>query len=165
LETSSRDADERDDIRAQLREDHEAYLAELESLRRESDGRRCGIRLGELRRAWAIHSLAEESVVYRAVESAEAASRLSIHADERFIEHELIESLFDKLSRGRPGTLEWHARLTVACELISRHIENEQEGVFPRLERQFAPQALRRMAADFASERERLGRLEEPKAA
>ena len=154
-----------DDIRAQLRGDHEGYLAELASLRGENDARRCKNRLGELRRAWAIHALAEESVVYRALESAEAASHLDIHADERFIEHELIESLFDKLARNRPGTLEWHARLKVARELVARHIENEEKDVFRRLERQFDADALQRMAREFAQERERFERLEEPKAA
>jgi hemerythrin superfamily protein len=149
-----------DDIRAQLRGDHVGYLAELESLRRESDARRCSNRLGELRRAWAIHALAEETVVYRALESAEAASHLNIHADERFIEHELIENLFDKLARSRPGTLEWHARLKVARELVCRHIENEEQDVFPRLERQFDAGAMRAMSGDFARERERLLRLE-----
>lgn len=154
-----------DDIRAQLRGDRDGYLAELESLRRESDARRCSLRLGELRRAWAIQALAMESVVYRCLESAEAASHLNIHADERFIEHELIESLFDKLSRGRPGTLEWQARLKVARELISRHIENEQGSLFPRLERQFDVESLRRMAGEFARECARLERLEGVRAA
>ncbi|HET9578918.1 MAG TPA: hemerythrin domain-containing protein [Usitatibacter sp.] len=154
-----------DDIRAQLRGDHDAYLAELESLRRESDPRRCSARLAGLRRAWAIHALAEESVVYRALETAEAASQLNIHADERFIEHELVEELFDKLARGRPVTLEWHARLKVVRELVSRHIEGEEHDVFSRLERQFGDDDMRRLAVEFGGERARLERLEEAKAA
>jgi len=154
-----------DDIRRQLRGDHDRFLAELDALRRESEAGRCKSRLAELRHAWAIHALAEESVVYRAVESAEAARHLSIHADERFIEHELIEELFEKLAQGRSGTLEWQARLRVTRDLVARHIENEQREVFARLERQFDAAALARMGGDFARERGRFERLEEPKAA
>lgn len=154
-----------DEIRGRLREDHDGYLAELDSLARESDAHRCKSRLAALRRAWAVHALAEESVVYRALESAEAAANTGVHGDERFIEHELIEGLFDKLAHGRPGTLEWHARLNVTRDLVARHIETEQQDVFARLERRFDAEALRRMGAEFALERDRLNQLEEPKAA
>jgi hypothetical protein len=153
------------EIRGRLREDHAGYLAELGSLRLEGDARRCLSRLGALRRSWAIQALAEESVVYRALESAEAASDLDIHSGERFIENELIVGLFDKLARGRPGTREWHARLKVATDLISRHMQTEQLEVFARLGNRFDAQALQRMADEYVRERERLARLEEPKAA
>jgi hemerythrin-like domain-containing protein len=154
-----------DDIRGRLREDHDAYLAELEALRLEADAQRCLARLRALRHAWAIHSLAEESVVYRAVESADPIALPAVDIDARFIEHELIEGLFEKLERGRPGTMDWRARLKVARELIARHIEHEHAKLFMRLERQLDAGALRRMAGDFERERERLAGLEEAKAA
>jgi hypothetical protein len=154
-----------DDIRGQLREEHDAYLAELDALGVEGDAPRSTSRLRALRHGWAIHSLAEESIVYRALEASEDASAPGNHSAERFIEHELIEELFEKLERGRPGTLEWQARLRVARDIIARHIANEQEDVFARLERQFGAEALRRMSADFSAERDRLAGLEEPKAA
>jgi len=154
-----------DDIRGQLREDHDSYLAELEALRAEADEHRCKSRLRALRHAWAIHALAEESVVYRAVEAADPIPVPAVDANARFIEHELIEGLFERLEHGRLGTLEWRARLRVACELIGRHIEHEQEDLFVRLERQLDAGALRLMAEEFERERQRLARLEVPKAA
>ena len=154
-----------DDIRGQLREDHDAYLAELDALGVEGDALRSKSRLRALRHGWAIHSLAEESIVYRALEASEDASASSHHSAERFIEHELIEELFEKLERGRPATLEWQARLRVARDIVARHIDHEQRDVFARLERQFGEEALRRMAADFTAARDRLAGLEEPKAA
>ena len=59
-----------DDIRNQLRRDHESALAELDALRGEADDRRCRFLLQRVRRAWMIHALAEEAVVYRALEGA-----------------------------------------------------------------------------------------------
>lgn len=153
------------DIRDQLRADHDKALAELEALQGECDTQRCYERLSQLRRAWVIHALAEETVVYRLIESAESSSSAPTRADERFIEHELVEGLFEKLSRSRPGTHEWHARLNVVRELILRHIQTEQDGMFEQLSKRFDPQKLIELGQRFELAREKLTMLEEAKAA
>jgi len=153
------------DVRDQLRRDHESALAELEALRGEGNGERCFTRLRQLRRAWVIHALAEETVVYRALEGPEAAASFNARADERFVEHELVEGLFGKLSRSRPGTLEWHARLNVVRDLIARHIDKEHAEMFSRLERVFPPEELRELGHQFELVRDKLTLLEEAKAA
>src|SRR5258705_12075554 len=120
-----------DDIRDQLRRDHESVLAELDALRCDCDEQRCLEMLRRLRRSWVIHALAEETVVYRALEGVEAANdSKDSRADQRFVEHELVEGLFEKLSRSRPGTLEWHARIPVPAALIRRHMPTEHESTF-----------------------------------
>jgi hemerythrin superfamily protein len=154
-----------DDIRDQLRRDHESVLAELESLRAEKDEQRCLAMLRQLRRSWVIHALAEETVVYRAIEGLEAANDSNSRADERFVEHELVEGLFDKLTRSRPGTLEWHARLNVARDLIMRHIETEHADTFAQLGKRFDSEGLEELGRRFLLAREKLTMLEEAKAA
>jgi hemerythrin superfamily protein len=153
------------DIRDQLRMDHETALAELEALRNETEESRCQASLRQMRRAWVIHALAEETVVYRALEGVEAVAHGKTRADERFVEHELVEGLFDKLSRSRPGALEWNARLNVARELIMRHIDTEHDEVFPQLERRFKPEELEELGRRFEIARDKLTLLEEAKAA
>lgn len=154
-----------DDIRDQLRRDHESVLAELDALRSESDEQGCLRRLRQLRRSWVIHALAEETVVYRALEGAEGVRGSKSNADERFIEHELVEGLFEKLTRSRPGSLEWTARLNVARELIARHIESEHEDMFARLAKSFDAAGLNELGHRFSLAREKLQMLEEAKAA
>ena len=153
------------DIRDLLRKDHERALAELESLRDEGESRRLLARLESLRRAWVIHALAEETVVYRALEVAEGLTGTKSSADERFIEHELVEELFQKLSRSRPGSLEWTARINVARELVARHIETEHEEMFERLAGNFDEEGLREIGHRFLLARAKLQMLEEAKAA
>ena len=153
------------DIRDQLRRDHETALAELEALRNETEDARCHPRILQLRRAWVIHALAEETVVYRALEGVEAGGQGKTRADERFVEHELVEGLFEKLSRSRPGTLEWNARLSVARELIMRHIDTEHDEIFPQLERRLKPDELVELGRRFEIARDKLTLLEEAKAA
>ena len=79
--------------------------------------------------------------------------------------HELLAGLFDRLSRLRPGSQEWRARLNVACDLIERHIRSEHEEVFARLGRRFDAAALAEMGRRFELARDKLTYLEEAKAA
>ena len=153
-----------DDIRNQLRRDHESALAELDALSGEADDPRCRFRLQRVRRAWMIHALAEEAVVYRALEGAFAAGS-AIRADERFVEHELVESVFDKMGACRPRSSQWNARLNVVRGLIARHIETEHCETFTQLAARFDPEALCEMGGRFLLARNKLTLLEEAKAA
>ena len=153
------------DIRERLRQDHEATLAEVERLRAGKDDPQSSSLLRELRRAWVIHALAEETVVYRALEGAEGRVPPDTLAGERFVEHELVEGLFEKLSRVKPGSLEWRARLQVARDLIARHIEAEHQDLFVRLERHFDAAGRAELARRFDLARDKLALLEEAKAA
>jgi hypothetical protein len=152
-----------DDIRDLLRRDHELALSELDALR-ESDPADCRTRLQKLRRAWVIHALAEETVVYRALEGAEASAS-SARADERFVEHDLIDGLFQKLDRGRAGTSEWTAQLHVVRDLVARHIDTEHDETFAKLAQRFDSEGLCTLGHQFKLAREKLTMLEEAKAA
>ncbi len=152
-----------DDVRERLRKDHEQTLADADRLRAEPDVERSQFLLRQLRRSWVIHALAEETVIYRALEAVEG--RTEPHSDERFVEHELVEGLFEKLARQRPGTHEWRARLNVARALVARHIESEHDDLFARLARRFDAEELADMGRRFDLAREKLSLLEEAKAA
>jgi hypothetical protein len=152
-----------DDIRDLLRRDHELALSELDALR-DCDPADCRSRMQKLRRAWVIHALAEETVVYRALEGAEASAS-SARADERFVEHDLVDGLFQKLERGRPGTNEWMAQLHVVRDLIERHIATEHDETFRQLAQRFDSEGLCDMGHQFKLARDKLTLLEEAKAA
>jgi hypothetical protein len=153
------------DIRERLRNDHQATLAEVDRLRAERDDQRSLFLLRQLRRSWVIHALAEESVVYRALEAAEGGPSAGTRSDERFVEHELVEALFEKLGHLKPGSHEWRARLNVARDLIARHIESEHDDMFARLSRHFDVEGLAELGRRFELAREKLTLLEEAKAA
>ena len=146
------------DIREQLRRDHAKALAELSAIGEESDARRAQARLARLRHAWMIHALAEESVVYRALEGG-----ITPHADGRFAEHELVESLFQKLAQARGGTLEWRGRLAVLRDLMTRHIESEEGGLFVNLSERYSAEELLELGTRFMLARDKLSMLEEAK--
>ena len=149
------------DIRDQLRRDHEAALAELDALRHAVDEADARSRLQALRQAWVIHALAEETVVYRALESIQSGEK----ADERFVEHELVGDLFNKLGRIKPDTREWNARLAVVRDLIERHIQSEEADMMLRLERHFDDKGLVELGERFRLAHQKLSLLERAKAA
>jgi len=151
-----------EDVRDQLRKDHDQALAELDALRAEKDERQCHARLRSLRQLWMVHALAEETVVYRALEGTPMASE---HADERFIEHEVVGGLFDKLAQARPGSLEWNARLKVVREIMAHHMQTEHDDLFADLVQRFDSSQLCELGRGFASAREKLALLEQAKAA
>ena len=146
------------DIREQLRHDHAKALAELDGVARESDAGRSQARLARLRRAWMVHALAEESVVYRSLEGVTTG-----RADERFVEHELVESLFEKLARARHGTLEWQARISVLRELVARHIQSEEGSLFADLADRHSAEELTTLGEQFVLARDKLTMLEDAK--
>lgn len=151
-----------DDIRDQLSDNHRAVMAQVEALKNESDELQCHERLEELRRSWVAHVLAEETVVYHALEGVQAAA--GSDADERLVEHELLQCFFDRLSNTRPGTAQWFARLDVVGKLMRRHMEAEQDELFVRLARDFKTEDLSGMGRDFGLAREKITMLEQAKA-
>lgn len=153
------------DIRDRLRRDHELALAELEALRRERDEHRRHAMLRDMRRAWMIHTLAKESVVYRALEGVESAGKPGSDAGRRFVEHELTEGVFARLARGMSAASEWIARLEVARELVMRRVEAERDLLFPALAWRFDAATLVEMGRQFESACAKLTVLEEAKAA
>lgn len=154
-----------EDVRERLRRDHEALLAQVDRLRGQNEATRALRELRALRRSWVIHALAEETVVYAALEPADIASTGDARAGERFVEHEIVEELFAKMDRVRAATVEWRARLNVARDLIARHIDSEHDLLFPRIERRFDASERAELARRFALARDKLTLLEEAKAA
>ncbi len=153
-----------DDIREQLSDNHNAVMAQIEALRNEGDERRCRERLEALRQSWVAHVLAEEAVVYRALEGARAIADPREPADERLVEHELLQCFFERLSHTRPGSLHWFARLDVVARLLRRRVEAERSELFARLARDFEAADLSGMGRVFGLAREKLTMLEAAKA-
>lgn len=153
------------DIRDRLRRDHELALAELDALRRERDEHRRDAMLRDTRRAWMIHTLAKESVVYRALEGVESAGKPGSDAGRRFVGHELIEGVFERLARAGSAATEWNAHLEVARELVMRGGEAERDVLFAALARRFDAATLEEMARQFDSACDKLTVLEDAKAA
>jgi hypothetical protein len=99
-----------------------------------------------------IHALCVEHVVFPALADVEHATSSG------------TRDIFDKLARARPGSIQWHAQLHVAYELIIHHIRAECEILFDQLARRLDTEGLEEMGRRFELAREKLTLLEEVKA-
>lgn len=156
--------DDFDDIRAQLRGDHVATLAELDAVRGAVDDPGARWRLQKLRRAWMTHALAEETVVYRTLEGVQATSSSS-DASMRFFEHRRADRHFERVLRHRAGTRGWIDALDALRNFIARHVATEEEDTFIQLAGRLDQVGLCEMGRRFQLARTKLRMLEDAKAA
>ena len=74
-----------------------------------------------------IHSQVEEEIFYPAVRNAIAEEELIDQAD---VEHDTANYLISQLQWMGPGDNYYDAKVCVLADLVNRHIEEEQAGIF-----------------------------------
>jgi len=152
-----------DDIRDQLTDNCHALMARVDTLRAETDPLECHVHLEELRREWIAHVLAEETVVYHAIEGARHDGTQPSDASVRLVEHELLQRFLDRLSHTTPGSAVWIARLDVVAKLIRRHMDEERGDLFSRLAHDYGTDELTSMGRHFGLARKKITLLERAK--
>ncbi len=68
---------------------------------------------------------------------------------EAFEEHAIAEIALKRLMAAEPGGEIFHARVTVLKELIKHHVEEEEEELFPKLEKKLGKARLEELGADM----------------
>lgn len=146
------------DIRGLLIEDHREALQLAQRIEDCDDATEAGRLFAELREAVIRHARAEERTVYPALEDSgdEEAGEM---AREAAVEHELVDLLFERMTRMRSGSDNWKARASVVRELLEHHIEEEQGEVFAKMEALFDETEMTRLAEQF---RQAKGRIRMP---
>lgn len=79
-----------------------------------------------------VHTELEEQVFYPA---AREVLEKSDTVDEAEIEHQVAKELVEKIKQSRPQDDEFCALVTVLCEYVNHHIEEEQTELFPQLKK------------------------------
>jgi hemerythrin superfamily protein len=120
------------DIRELLRQDHQEALQLAAQIEQTDDTAQAKQLFEQLREAVVKHARGEERIVYPALEDSgdEEAGEL---AREAAVEHELVDLLFERMTRMRTASDNWKARASVVKELLEHHIEEEQNEVFQKL--------------------------------
>jgi hemerythrin superfamily protein len=133
---------------ALLIEDHRqlnSLLDKMLAAPTESTSRRSGLYL-LLKRKLGKHALAEEDVVYPIVHNQTGESDRSKHLyDEHADMKILLYELENKLKNGE----DWRSTVASLAGLIRRHIEEEEQTVFPKLREQLAAARLPAVAGQI----------------
>lgn len=94
----------------------------------------------------AAHMAIEHDFLYPA--AAEVDSDL---ISEAFEEHAIAEIALKRLLACEPGGEIFHARVVVLKELIKHHVEEEEEELFPKLEKKLGKARLEELGAEMAA--------------
>lgn len=139
------------DIRDLLSLDHREAL-QLARLAGHSADAAC--RVAALRRLASLvqsHAQAEEGVVHAALRAADLASEATTqHAR---LEHALVAHFVHQLQQVHEHDDRWHARCDDLLALMSRHVEEEEAELFPRLEARFSCTERHALATHFLAQR------------
>lgn len=109
----------------------------------------------EVIRALRTHTMLEEQVFYPAVRESLPDLIDDVLAD--LEEHHLVEVLLDELSAMDSSDERFDAKMQVLAELVDRHVEEEEEGLFPELEDGFDEDELVRLGEQM---QQRMNELE-----
>lgn len=135
----------------QLLADHRAIRDLLKRLEKATSTLRDPI-LIELGRILVIHATLEEKLLYPLLES----SKLKSDVRHAYAEHHLINVQFDEivlLDADNPVAAD---KAHVLTEIVTHHLEEEEEDVFPRLESALGAEQMAALAETFPAYREQL---------
>ena len=77
-----------------------------------------------------IHARAEEEIVYPAIRKAVDAEDLMDEAD---TEHHVVKFLLAELGEMSPADDHYDAKVTVLCELVKHHVDEEEKEIFEKI--------------------------------
>jgi hemerythrin superfamily protein len=81
----------------------------------------------------AIHAKVEEEIVYPAIREADEENEDIM--DEADTEHHLVKFLLSELSTMKAGDDFYDSKVTVLCELVNHHVQEEEKEIFEKLEK------------------------------
>ena len=128
--TSSRSKSFKDALEL-LEEDHrkvEELFDEYDEM--EGDNKRRGELADEICRELTVHAQIEEEIFYP---RARAATKDDELIDEAIVEHGSVKHLIEEIEEMEPGEDLFDARIRVLEEMVKRHIQEEEEELFPEL--------------------------------
>jgi hemerythrin superfamily protein len=87
--------------------------------------------VAEIIKELSIHAQVEEELVYPAIRAAEDSEDMMDEAD---TEHHVVKYLLAELSEMEPDDDHYDSKVTVLCELVNHHVQEEEKEIFEKLE-------------------------------
>lgn len=100
-----------------------------------------------------VHAHVEETILYPALEKAEASRDITLEAYE---EHKVVKDLLAELAAGKPSD-EWNAKLTVLKENVDHHVDEEEGELFDKAKDVLTSEQLDVLGDKMAAEKKRKG--------
>lgn len=139
------------DIFGLITEDHEKIKALLEELQENaSDKNKRNELLAQVKQELLAHNQAEESLLYKELEK-KGYETLAIRSKE---EHKLVMAFLENFKEDL-NEASFLAHAEILTNLISNHIDEEEDETFEKLEEEFLEEELSTLAEKFQQEKEK----------
>jgi hemerythrin superfamily protein len=131
---SLRETPQKTDAISLLIDDHRAVQGLFDAFKKADDNDldRKGTLVQRACEELVIHTIIEEEILYPAAHAALEGDKKP-DVDEAFVEHYLVKVLIDKFTKLKPGEKGFDATFKVLMELVSHHVEEEENELFPEL--------------------------------
>lgn len=117
-----------------LKKDHQDVSDLLDRFERE-EGEQQKVELADrICRMLTVHAQIEEEIFYPAARAALGPDRTGL-LDEAAVEHASVQDLIDEIEPAEPDDPMFQARLTVLGEYVRHHVKEEENELFPQLDR------------------------------
>jgi len=130
-----------------LRKDHRTVEALFKQFEKGKGNQREVVK--QIIKELVVHAAIEEQIFYPAVRKAsDEASKRDDAEDmvlEALEEHHIVKWTLSELSKMAPSDERFEAKVTVLIESVRHHVKEEQEELFPKVERLFEPAELREL--------------------
>jgi hemerythrin-like domain-containing protein len=98
------------------------------------------------------HARAEEAVLY---ETMKAKQPTRGEVLEGFEEHHVTDMIFAELAKTAPSDERWTAKMSVLCEGLRHHIDEEERELFADSRKKMSKQQMQKLGEEFAKEKAR----------
>lgn len=133
------------DAIALLKQDHEKVLGLLDSMENATGARRTKL-LGQIEQELKVHTQIEEEIFYPAYRDASRKKDDQKLFYEAMQEHHVVDLVLPEAGQGESNE-ELKAKAKVLKELVSHHIDEEQDEMFPRARKLLDREELRELGA------------------
>lgn len=147
-------ADSRDNVIGTLINDHEELkkaCRRFEQLQLAGNSEEAGRLVQRACAELTVHAKLEEELIYPEARRVDALEDLVTEAE---VEHASAKMLIADIGEMKPSDPKWKASFTVLCEYVKHHIKEEEQELFPKLQKVKIDWV--RMAEDFRAMRLKL---------
>ena len=127
-----------------LKKQHKSVKALFKKVEETEDGRRRRQLMDEISNELKLHTKIEEEVFYPAVREI-GTSKAEEMVDESFEEHHVVDLVLAELPNVDPEDERFAAKMTVLSELVEHHADEEEDEMFPMVEKKLGKERLQQL--------------------
>lgn len=127
-----------------LKKQHKNVKALFKKVEETEDGRRRRQLMDEISNELRLHTKIEEEIFYPAVREI-GTSKAEEMVDESFEEHHVVDLVLAELPNVSPEDERFAAKMTVLSELVEHHADEEEDEMFPMVEKKLGKERLQEL--------------------